>query len=165
MTPLDYPNHHHVNAASGWLELGNPDEARAELAKIPDDQLEHPDVLAVRWRLHASEDDWGKALEVSRRHVLAQPSAAEAWINQSYSLHELQRTNEAFRELRRVVDRFNLVGTIPYNLACYTCRMGLLDEARTWLKRAKKILGRAQLVVMAAEDPDLEPLRGALNDI
>ena len=140
-------------------------EARAELMNIAEAQRDHPDVLMVRWRLHAEEEDWDDALGVSRRLILTRPNSPESWINQSYALHELQRTDEAFRELRQVVDRFRRVGTIPYNLACYTCRMGLLEEAKTWLKRAKKLIGREQLIAIAAEDSDLAELREDLNQI
>ena len=159
MKPLDYPDLHHRNAASGWLGLGNLAETRNELAQIAQPLLEHPEVLTVRWRLHAAENDWTKALEVSRRHLLVEPESHEPWINQSYALHELQQTDEAFRELRQVVDRFSEIGTIPYNLACYTCILGLKDEARTWLKRARKVMGKDELVAMAMHDPDLKDLK------
>ena len=165
MKPLDYPDLHHLNAATGWLDLGNTSETELELSKIAPAQQENPSVLTVRWHLYAFEKDWEKALRVSRRHVLLQPESPEAWINQSYALHELSQTDEAFRELRQVVDRFTGVGTIPYNLACYTCRLGLLDEARSWLKRAHQVLGRKQLIAMASADPDLEPLRSEIVDL
>lgn len=165
MKPLDYPDRHHRNAASGWLGLGNLAETRKELSQITQSLQEHPEVLTVRWRLHAAEDDWTKALEVSRRHVLLEPESHEAWINQSYALHELKQTDEAFRELRLVVDRFAQIGTIPYNLACYTCILGLKDEARTWLKRARKVMGRNELLAMAMHDPDLSELKDEIAQL
>lgn len=165
MTPLEFPDRHHLNAATGWLELGSVSEARVELKKITAARQEHPDVLALRWHLHSLEKDWASALQVSRRHLLVEPESAEAWINQSFALHEMQRTDEAFKELRQVVDRFADVGTIPYNLACYTCRLGLKKEALSWLKLAGKIMGQKALVAMASGDPDLEALRNELNDL
>jgi hypothetical protein len=54
------------------------------------------------------------------------------------------------------------VGTIPYNLACYTCRLGRLEEARRWLARAIKIQGREATLAAALEDPDLEAMRPEL---
>ncbi len=165
MKPLEYPDRHHLNAATGWLELGDVSETREELAKISTAQLENPEVLAIRWHLHSAEKDWDAALQVSRRHLLVEPDSAVAWINQSFALHELRRTDEAFRELRQVVDRFSDVGTIPYNLACYTCRLGRKDEARSWLKHARKIMGKKALIAMAADDPDLEALQNELNDL
>jgi Flp pilus assembly protein TadD len=165
MNPLEYPDLHHLNAAVGWLELGDVTETREELAKISTVRLEHPEVLAVRWHLHSVEKDWIAALQVSRRHLLVEPESAVAWINQSFALHELRRTDEAFRELRQVVARFADVATIPYNLACYTCRLGRKDEARSWLKHARKIMGRKALIAMASDDPDLEILRDELKDL
>jgi tetratricopeptide (TPR) repeat protein len=165
MTSLEFPDRHHLNAATGWLELGNLPEAREELTKITSARQEHAEVLALRWHLHSLEKDWVAALQISRRHLLIEPESPEAWINQSFALHELQRTDEAFRELRQVVDRFAEVGTIPYNLACYTCRLGLKDEALSWLKHARKLMGRKALIAMASEDPDLEALQDELKDL
>jgi len=165
MKQLEYPDLHHLNAATGWLELGNLPETREEISKITAPQQKHPAVLAVRWQLHAMEKDWKKALQISRRQLLVDPESPEAWINQSYALHELEQTDEAFKELRQVVDRFANVGTIPYNLACYTCRLGLMDEARSWLKQARKVMGKKELLALATNDPDLEKLRDEIIEL
>jgi tetratricopeptide (TPR) repeat protein len=162
MLPLDYPDRHHLNAAVGWLELGATKEAVRELAQIGAHNLFHPDVLGFRWHLLAGQRAWEDALEVARMHVRAEPKSAEAWIHQSFTLHELQRTDEALTELQRVADRFEDIGTIPYNLACYTCRLGRIEEARTWLKRACKLQGKKATLAMAADDPDLAAIRDEL---
>ena len=53
MSTLKPADQHHLRAAEGWLELSNPDEARAELEQIPDRWLNHPDVLLSL--IHISE--------------------------------------------------------------------------------------------------------------
>ena len=60
-------------------------------------------------------------------------------------------------------DKFPGEPTIAYNLACYACKMGGLDEARQWLERAVKIAGKANIKVMALNDDDLEPLWGEIK--
>lgn len=163
MTPLEFPARHHLNAAIGWLELGALDEAGRELARIDEPNWLHPEVLGFRWQWLTAQNRWEDALEVSRLHVRTAPKSAEAWIHQSFALHELQRTDEALTELQRVADRFEDIGTIPYNLACYTCRLGRIEEARTWLKRACKLQGKKATLAMAADDPDLAAMRDELK--
>lgn len=163
MQSLDYPDRHQLNAAIGWLELGAFTEANRELGMIRPELLRHPEVLSFRWHLHAEQDLWDAALEVARQHVCAAPKSAEAWIHQSFALHELKRTDEAFRELQAVAGRFAEIGTIPYNLACYTCRLGRIGEARDWLRQACKVQGRKETLKMAAEDPDLAAMRDELK--
>lgn len=165
MSPLEYPDRHHLNAAAGWLELGDLAEATRELARLSEAGRTHPEVLALRWHLLADHGDWADALEVARRHLQLAPKSAEAWIHQSFALHELQRTDEALAELQRVAERFPEVGTIPYNLACYTCRLGRLEDARRWLRRAIKVQGKKETLAAAADDPDLAALRRELADL
>jgi len=165
MSPLDYPDRHHLNAAAGWLALGDIAEARGELARISTQNAGHPEVLNLQWHVHAEAHEWEEALLIAQRHISLDGNSPSAWIHQSFALHELQRTREAYHELQRVVEKFPADGTIPYNLACYTCRLGRLSEARDWLARARGVLGRETLLAMASEDPDLEQLRKELKEL
>ncbi|HZO84674.1 MAG TPA: hypothetical protein VFC26_05645, partial [Verrucomicrobiae bacterium] len=49
------------------------------------------------------------------------------------------------------------VPTIPYNLACYACQLGRINDSRQWLKRALSVGGK-KIRSLALEDPDLQPL-------
>ena len=158
MGKLTPPGDHYLNAAIGWLELGNTAEAKMELTKISSDQRQHREVLEVGWRICAAERNWAEALEAARRLVATDPDDATGWIHQSYSLHELKRTREAFDMLLPVVEKFPGVSTIPYNLACYACRLGDLERARSWLSEAVRIRGKADIKRTALEDPDLQPM-------
>jgi hypothetical protein len=53
MKPLEPPDSHYLQAAQGWLELGNPTEANEELQKITAPNRGHPDVLQLRWQIYA----------------------------------------------------------------------------------------------------------------
>ena len=64
----------------------------------------------------------------------------------------------AWSALLPAIDKFPAEPTIPYNLACYACQMGQVDEARQWLKRAMKIGGNKKVKIRALNDEDLEPL-------
>ena len=60
----------HLQAAEGWLDLGNPGQANAELEKIAPANRAHPDVLLVRWRVYAKAGKWGAATALYRATVL-----------------------------------------------------------------------------------------------
>lgn len=155
---LSPPDSHYVNAAWGWLELDNITEALLELDRISNPAQAHPDVLTLRWELLARTKKWGEALEIARGLVQIAPDRADSWIKQSYALHELKRTQEAWDALISVSEHFPKISTIPYNLACYACQLEQHPAALTWLKRAMKIGGRESIRKMALEDHDLKPL-------
>ncbi|HYT60768.1 MAG TPA: hypothetical protein VEL06_11395 [Haliangiales bacterium] len=158
MEELTPPDSHYLSAATGWCDLGNFAEARAELRRISAGNRDHPRVLEEEWRICAAEKHWLPALEVARRLIEVAPHSPAGWINQSYSLHEMKLTREARNQLLPVAEKFCADGTIPYNLACYACQLGDLEEARQWLARAIKIRGRQDIQKMALSDPDLQPM-------
>jgi hypothetical protein len=155
---LSPPDSHYVNAAWGWLELENTTEAFLELDRISPPAQAHPDVLTLRWELLARQKQWPDALEIAHALVQTAPDRADSWIKQSYALHELKRTQEAWDSLISVSEHFPKISTIPYNLACYACQLEQHPAALTWLKRAMKIGGRESIRKMALEDHDLKPL-------
>jgi hypothetical protein len=57
-----------------------------------------------------------------------------------------------------VVDQFPQESFMRYNLACYACQLGLLEEAKLWLEKAFEISDEKKMKPMALEDSDLEPM-------
>jgi tetratricopeptide (TPR) repeat protein len=155
---LSPPDIHYANAAWGWLDLGNPAEAVLELDRVASPAQLHPDVLALRWEIFARDAKWAQALDIARSLVQIAPDRSDSWIKQSYALHELKRTQEAWNALHPISEHFPDASTIPYNLACYACQLGHIPAALVWLRRAMKIGGRESIRRMALEDADLQPL-------
>jgi len=160
MQPLEAPDCHHLRAAEGWLELGSPTEAAAELSLIAPNHQRHPDVLEMRWALHAQARQWGAALEAARELVLAAPDRSSGWLHQAYALRRAVDGGlaQAHAALKPAAEKFKQEPIIPFNLACYACQLGQLDEARAWIKRALKLGGKGRIRLMALVDEDLEPL-------
>jgi hypothetical protein len=52
-----------------------------------------------------------------------------------------------------------------FNLACYACQMGRVDEAWEWLRQAVKIGDRARILEMARHESDLEPLKQRFGEL
>jgi len=144
----------------GWLELGVPDEAEAELGRISVALQVHPDVLEARWLILAQTKRWEAALEIARNLLKCAPNRSSGWLHQAYSLRRVPAAGlqEAWEALLPAYTKFPREATIPYNLSCYACQMAQLDEARTWLRRACKLGGKRRIKQMALDDPDLQPL-------
>ncbi len=163
MSKLDFPDRHFAAAAEGWFELGNLSEAARELDCVTPANSGHPTVLELRWRLEAQQERWEQALAIAQALIAAAPDQVEGWIHQSYTLHELRRTDEAWKFLLEVAGRFPTESIIPYNLACYACQLGDLAVARDWLQRAVSLRSKDEIRSLALRDPDLAPLRDYLK--
>lgn len=89
--------------------------------------------------------------------VKGRPDEPEGWINRSFALHEMDRTAEAQEKLRPAAEKFPDKWQIYYNLACYACQLGEMDEARALLERAFTLGDEKEVKLMALDDPDLSP--------
>jgi tetratricopeptide (TPR) repeat protein len=160
MEELGPPDTHHLSAAFGWMELGNPAEAKAELAKLSPGLAEHPDVLEVTWAIHAAAKDWTEALCTAERLIRLAPNEAASWLHFSYAMRRAASggLEAAWHALLPAAERFPTEVTIPYNLACYACQLEQLEEARRWLQRAVALSSKARIKGMALADSDLRPL-------
>src|SRR6266853_1802916 len=132
---LQPPNIFHLQAAQGWLELGNCLEARQELEKITPQTRMHPGVLNVQWEIYAAEKNCEPDINSPANLIELEPDEPIGWVHRSYALHELKRTQEARDNLLRVVEAFSVNPTMRYNLACYECQLGRLDQAKHWLEK------------------------------
>ena len=149
---------HHLQAAEGWLELGNHLEADAELDSIAAELRAHPSVLELRWQVYAASKKWHACIDIAKTLTKLKPNRAVGWIHYAYALHELKRTQEAFDLLAPLADKFARDATVPYNLACYACQLGRLNEAGEWLQNAYEAGDAKEIKLQALDDPDLAPL-------
>ena len=158
MKRLAHPDRLYLQAAQGWLELGNHIEANEDLEKITPQLRAHPDVLHLRWEIYAAAKKWEAALDIATALIQLDPDNPLSWIHRSYSFHELKLTTEARENLLSIVDKFPISGTMRYNIACYECQLGRLEQAKQWLEKAFKLGNTKKMKLMALDDPDLKPL-------
>ncbi len=147
-----------INAVQGWLGLGDVQSAALELEELPQAFQAHPLALKTRARVLMASKDWDGLVDVSRNLLLQNPNQQQAWVDRSYALHEMKRTQEAFEALRPAMEFFPTSWVIPYNLACYCAQTGRLSEARNWLQHAALLSGKQEIKCQALEDSDLQPL-------
>ena len=85
---------HHLNAAEGWLGLGDWQSADDELEAITPELRAHPEVLEVRWQVHAVAKRWEACVQIATTLAELAPDRPSGWIHRSFALHELKRTQE-----------------------------------------------------------------------
>ena len=96
----------HLEAAQGWLELGNHLEASEELEKITAKLRSHPDVLELRWEIYAKAGQWAGNVDIGKALTQLAPQRASSWIKFAFALHEMKRTEEAWNALLPVATSF-----------------------------------------------------------
>ena len=162
---LPPPDSFHLEAAEGWLELGNADVAHEALKRIAVKLQEHPLVLEMQWKVNAQAKKWEPAAEAARALANVLPEHPFGWIHLAFSLHEMKRTQEAWNVLIPIADKFPDECTIAYNLACYACQLGKLKESLQWLNKAMEIGGKKAVRSMALRDADLKPLGNEIRKL
>jgi len=164
MNALDPPDRFHLLAAHGWLELGCPADALEELEKIAPELRSRPDVLSARWDACSRLGRWDRCVEIGQRLVELEPALSLGWINRSYALRRAPGggVQAAYEALRPAADRLQDLEQVTFNLACYACQLGKVDEGRKWLIRSLAVArreGRLQLArQVVLQEPDLEAL-------
>jgi tetratricopeptide (TPR) repeat protein len=143
--------------------LGDARSAVEEIGRISTARQLHPDVLAVRWDLCAREQNWEDAHTIAQLALDLEPDRPNPWIQRSFALHELKLTEEAYECLLPAAERFPEETTVAYNLACYCCQLGQPERAMEWFAQARATGDPDRLTAMALNDPDLAPLRSAIE--
>ncbi len=164
MQPLEPPDSHYVRAALGWLGLGNITEAEKELAQVGPRSQTHPEVSEAHWLISARQERWEEALKAAECLLTAAPERPDGWLHHAYALRRVPNgtIQHAWDALLPAADKFPGEPIIPFNLSCYACQMGRINEARTWLHRAMEVGGKDAIKAMALTDSDLQPLWGEI---
>ncbi len=164
MARLDRSDRLHLDAARGWLGLGNWREANDELDQITPVLRAHADVLRVRWEICTQANQWELGYEIANALAAKRPRDSFGVIHAAYALCQLKRTQAAHDLLSGVVEEFPKDQAIRYDLACYCCQLGELKEAIDHLERAIDLAGN-DIRHRALDDPALEPLWANIGEI
>jgi tetratricopeptide (TPR) repeat protein len=151
-----------LEAATGWLMLGNPAEARREFEQISPKARHSQPALVTLWDIQAHSKDWPAAIATADRLIELFDRQPDGYIKRAYALHELKRSQEAWDTLQPVSELFSDNWLIPYNLACYAAQLGRPTDALKCFRRALRAGNKRELHEMAMTDPDLEPIRPKL---
>ena len=152
------PDQHRTRAAEGWLELGSPGDAAAELDRISPEHRQHPEVLHVRWQLCRHTKSWDQCFEIARELTGLAPKDPRSWTALAQTLYFTSRVQEAYDLAMSKITTFPRHWPLYYDAACYACLTGRLDQARQFLQLAAALGDEEQIKRLSANDPDLKDL-------
>lgn len=161
--PMD-PFTRRLLAASGYLDLGLPEEAWAELETLnpPERRTEVP-VLALRVAILHALQRWKPAAELCCHLASVQPEEPGWLVSWAYATRRAESLAAARDILLRAQARFPGEAVIPFNLACYAAQSGEPAAAKNYLRRAFAL--DEDYRGKAAVDPDLAPIRSSLDEL
>jgi Flp pilus assembly protein TadD len=99
---------------------------------------------------------WDLAAEVARCLVDIEPEEAAWWINLAYATRRAESIDKAQAFLLQARKMHPNNAIIAFNLACYACMAGRVDEAKTHLKHALAL--DTKIRELALRDQDLQTL-------
>ena len=158
MDPIDRT----LEAAAGYLALGMPEDAAAELASLPEGELQSPAAMQLRLQMAVAEEHWTIGVGIGTDLIQSAPENPSAYILTSYCLRELERVEEARETLMDGPDSLREEPIFYYNLACYESLLGAIEVSHEWLKRALEL--DPNMAPEARKDRDLENLRAAVGE-
>ncbi len=162
--PLEVKDGFHLQAAEGWLGLGDVESATNELKEVSPAEHKHPAVLSVHYQIYAQAKQWDEAVAVANELMKLLPEEPFTWINLAYATR--RKTGGSIPEAKEILQsaepKFPKHYLFPYNISCYCSQVGEFDQAWQWLKKAVRI-DNAAIKKMALDDPDLKPLWASLG--
>ncbi|MBI3987514.1 MAG: hypothetical protein HY343_11370 [Lentisphaerae bacterium] len=143
-------------AIDGYMDLEMWDTAETEWAALPAEYRASPLGLMLGFRLAAGRKRWPEAMEFARRLHNHAPDTEDAWIRLAYATRRAVNIESARTILLDAQTRFPQASIIWYNLACYECQLGRLDQAEDYLAKACAL--DRKCLELALTDEDLSPL-------
>jgi tetratricopeptide (TPR) repeat protein len=150
-----------LSRCEGFVELKMPDRADQELDAISPEFQQHFYVRWLRVAVLQVRKSWSEALPLALALRDECPTDAGFWIQLAYITRRAENIEAARTILNEAMKLFPDDGTIRYNMACYACQLGRLDEARKLLLKA--IAADESWRKAALNDDDLQELHDELE--
>ena len=160
LAQLQHPDPMHLEAAAGWIQLGDYNSANDELEKIRAEWRAHPDVLDLRWLIYSHHEQWDACLDIASAIVKIASDRVWGWVHKAYALRRatgggIEKAKPVLLEAAKMFPDDDI---IQYNLACYCAQLGQLDAAQEHLDKSYELGDAKQIKLMALDDGDLKPL-------
>ncbi len=142
----------------GFLELGMPGDALAELEELPARDAGSSPALHLKVDAYFRLRNWTAAADICLPMLEKEPADAGWWFQAAYAQRRARSIDEAEIILRSALQGHPRHSLILDNLACYACVQGRVEEAQELLAQAVAQDPEPTLV-MATGDPDLAGIR------
>lgn len=125
-----------LRAASGWLELGMPEDALEELGSLTGDEREDKRALELKLAAQMAKEYWNEASETARLLCTQAVDEPDYFLSAAFCLHETGDTEEARKWLLRGPQVLHEMAVFHYNMACYLWVLGEKERAKNHLAKA-----------------------------
>ena len=115
-----------------------------------------PEALALRIAIYRGLEKWELMQEIAKRLADFQPDDIQWTISFAYATRRADSIPAAKEVLLNAESKFPKEAAIKYNLACYFCQTGEIQNAKNYLKKAFEIDLNWRMA--ALEDEDLKLL-------
>ena len=155
---LMLPEEHQRNllAAQGYCELAMFEDSLQQLDRLSPEEQQHPCSVEMRLIVLMQAKRWKDALAAGQRLIQIAPEKNTGYIHSAFCLHELGQTEAARSLLLSGPGSLHQEPVFHYNMACYECMLGQLEEARQHLERSIQLDKKFR--DYARTDPDLKAL-------
>lgn len=158
----DLTNLRHLEAADGWLGLGDWQEADKELDCLAPEMRDQPEVLHVRLRSFTASARWSQANAVAAQLLKLKVTDPSMWITFANLMREQGFFRAGRLTLSTAVDLFPKDPFIHFNSACMECLCGRLEQALERVREAIQLGPRKKVITAALQDADLRPIRAEI---
>lgn len=141
-----------MDAARGYLYLGLPDEALAEIEPVPFSHRFTREFMELRTSIHMARKQWLEALVISRNVCHLFPDSEHGFLDASRCLHKLGRTQEAKDVLLQAPSSLRTKAVHHFQMSRLEAKMGNVDSARKSLKRAIALDPKYRKLALKSEE-------------
>lgn len=142
-----------LRAASGWLELGMPDDALDELSVLEGEESEDRRALELKLSAQMAKEAWQDAAETGLQLCAQVADEPDFFLSAAFCLHETGNTYAALKCLQGGPKSLREFAVYHYNMACYQWTLEEKESAREFL--AKAISLDESFIESAKQDKDL----------
>jgi tetratricopeptide (TPR) repeat protein len=146
----------HLQAAVGYLELGMLVEANDEIENLAPELKTSSPVLGVRLEIYRAAEKWSLMEVVARELWKRHPDEPVYWNDLAWAVRRADSIKAAQKILFDAVERFPGDALTHFNLGCYSCQLGDIEQAKTRVGKAIEL--DAKFKLLALDDADLEAL-------
>ena len=144
----------HLQAAVGYLELGMVEDAANEIECISPDQKNSSEVLGVRLEIYRAAEKWSLMEVVARELWKRHQDQPVYWNDLAWAVRRAESVESANAILLEAVEKFPEDAMTNYNVGCYSCQLGDIEQAKMRVRKAIEL--DAKFKLLAVDDPDLE---------
>ena len=107
----------------------------------------------MRLEVYRKKQKWDGMIEIAKHLVKTSPDVPQHWIDLAWGQRRGVNLQTAEKTLKEALGKFPNEAVIHYNLACYCCVSGRIEEAKVLLEAALRL--DPNLKATALEDEDL----------